>query len=440
MAGSSALLTDHYELTMVGSWLAEGIADTPAVFEGFARSLPVGRQYGVVAGVNRLLDLIDDFQFDSETLTWLLDTGVITGPCADWLSRYRFSGNISGYRDGDLYFPGSPVLTVSGGLAECAVLETLVLSVLNHDSAVASAAARMVHVAAGRRLIEMGGRRTHEQAAVASAVAAFITGFDATSNLQAGRLYDVPTAGTAAHAFTLSFPDERAAFAAQIRALGVGTTLLVDTFDVTTGIINAVEVAGTALGAIRIDSGDPIQMSRQARSQLDSLGAHQTRIVVTGDLDEYVIETLADSPVDAYGVGTRLVTGSGHPTAGLVYKLVAIADRSNPDGVEFRAVAKSSEHKVSVGGRKTAYRILDSAGYAIAERVDIDLQAHATHDPSRSRALQTPLLQSGERIHQTTLDEVRAFHRAALAELPASVLDIASAPAFLVATIGEDHG
>ncbi|MDI5941976.1 nicotinate phosphoribosyltransferase, partial [Micromonospora sp. DH15] len=248
-----ALLTDHYELTMVSAALADGTADRPCVFEVFSRRLPTGRRYGVVAGTARLIDMIRDFRFSADEVDFLRRTGVVDDTGADWLARYRFTGDIDGYAEGELFFPGSPILTVSGGFAECVVLETLVLSVLNYDCAVAAAAARMVTAARGRALIEMGSRRAHEEAAVAAARAAYLAGFRFTSNLAAGQRYGIPTAGTAAHAFTLLHDDERAAFASQVATLGKDTTLLVDTYDISQGIRNAIAVAGPELRAVRID-------------------------------------------------------------------------------------------------------------------------------------------------------------------------------------------
>ncbi len=344
---STGMLTDRYELTMLTSFVKDGTVDHPAVFEAFARRLPEGRRYGVLAGLGRLLPLIADFTFTDHDVDWLLAEGVVDDATAAYLRDFRFTGDVDAYREGDLYFPGSPVLTVSGTLGECVVLETLVLSVLNHDSAIASAAARMVVAARGRPLVEMGSRRTHEEAAVAVARAAYLAGFASTSNLAAGRRHGVPTVGTAAHAFTLAHADEAAAFRSQVAAQGVGTTLLVDTYDTEQGIRTAVEVAGTDLGAIRIDSGDLADASAAARDLLDELGATQTRIIVTSDLDEYVIAALADAPIDGYGVGTRVATGSGHPTASMVYKLVAVAD--SPGG-ELRPVSKTLARQ-GVGGR-----------------------------------------------------------------------------------------
>jgi nicotinate phosphoribosyltransferase len=360
MPTGPALLTDRYELTMVAAALADGTADRDCVFEVFARRLPHGRRYGVVAGTGRLLEALPHFCFGDDELETLRAQGLTDARLLDWLADFRFSGDVDGYAEGELFFPGSPVLTVRAPFAEGVLLETLVLSVLNHDSAIASAAARMVGAACERPCIEMGSRRTHERAAVAAARAAHLVGFVASSNLEAGRSYGVPTTGTSAHAFTLLHDDEAAAFRAQVQTLGVGTTLLVDTYDVVQGIRTAVEVAGPELGAIRLDSGDLPTLATAARRQLDELGATRTRIIVTSDLDEFAISGLMAAPVDGYGVGTSLVTGSGAPTAGMVYKLV------ERDGVP---VAKKSEGKNSVGGRKSAVRRHDVDGTATAEVV-----------------------------------------------------------------------
>jgi nicotinate phosphoribosyltransferase len=268
-----ALLTDQYELTMVSAALRDGTADRRCVFEVFARRLPGGRRYGVVAGPRRLVELLRDFRFDPAEVDFLRGAGIVDATTAAWLTGYRFTGDIDGYAEGELFFPGSPILTVAGTFAECVVLETLILSVLNHDCAIAAAAARMVTAARGRPIIEMGSRRTHEDAAVAAARAAYLAGFASTSNLAAGARYGIPTTGTSAHAFTLLHDDEPAAFASQVAALGKNTTLLVDTYDISQGIRNAIAVAGPGLRAIRIDSGDLSVLAQQSRELLDSLGA-----------------------------------------------------------------------------------------------------------------------------------------------------------------------
>lgn len=363
MTGSSALRTDRYELTMVDAAMQAGTHERECVFEAFSRHLPPSRRYGVVAGTGRLLELIEQFRFGDEELGWLRENTVVAPATLDWLADYRFTGTIHGYQEGEIYFPGSPILLVDAPFAEGVLLETLVLSVLNYDSAVASAAARMVSAAMGRPLAEMGSRRANEHAAVAAARAAFIAGFSATSNLEAGRHWGVPTMGTAAHAFTLLHDSEEEAFRAQVAALGVGTTLLVDTFDVHNAIDLAVKVAGPELGAVRLDSGDLPNLVTDVRRQLDDLGAVTTHITVTNDLDEYTIAALAASPVDSYGVGTSVVTGSGTPASGMVYKLVAHRDVSG----DWVSVAKKSEGKVSIGGRKHPARRIGSNGTATAE-------------------------------------------------------------------------
>lgn len=410
---STALLTDQYELTMLAAALADGSAERRCGFEVFARRLPHGRRYGVVAGTGRLLDALRRFRFGEAELAVvapLLDDRTL-----DWLRDYRFAGDIDGYPEGELYFPDSPILSVRGSFAECVLLETLILSILNHDSAIASAAARMVSAAGGRRMIEMGSRRTHEWAAPSAARAAYLAGFDATSNLEAVRRFGVPGAGTSAHAFTLlhSGSDgahEAAAFRGQIATLGVGTTLLVDTFDITEGVATAIRVAGPELGGVRIDSGDLGVLAGQVRAQLDSLGARNTRIVVSGDLDEYAIAALRAEPVDSYGVGTSLVTGSGAPTAGMVYKLVEV------DGVP---VIKRSSHKESRGGIKRALRLAKSSGTIVEELVyPAEAEAPSTGD-FRARELLVPMVRGGDPVPGLpTLEDSRALVRRGLVSLP----------------------
>ncbi|MGA8328504.1 MAG: nicotinate phosphoribosyltransferase [Mycobacterium sp.] len=406
----TGLLTDRYELTMLSAALRDGTAHRRTTFELFARKLPDGRRYGVVAGTGRFLEALPEFTFDDdacESLAEFLDRDTLT-----YLRDFRFSGDVDGYAEGELYFPGSPVLSVHGSFAECVVLETLALSIFNHDTAVASAAARMVSAAEGRPLMDMGSRRTHEHAAVAAARAAYIAGFAATSNLQAHRRYGVPTEGTSAHAFTLLHagpdgPDEVAAFAAQVEALGAGTTLLVDTYDVTTGVENAVAAAGTALGAVRIDSGDLGVLAKQTRAQLDRLGATHTRIVVSGDLDEFAVAGLRAEPVDSYGVGTSLVTGSGAPTANMVYKLVEV------DGIP---VEKRSARKESHGGRKAALRLSRPTG-TITEEI-VYPAAHPPPSAEPSRVLTVPLARHGEAVVSTDLGAARELVASGLRSLP----------------------
>jgi nicotinate phosphoribosyltransferase len=408
---STALLTDHYELTMVQAALRAGTAHRRSTFELFPRRLPEGRRYGVVAGVGRALDAFERFRFDQEVLDLLHAHRIVDDPTLEWLASYRFSGDIWGYPEGEMYFPYSPLMVVESSFAEAVLLETVLLSILNHDSAIASAASRMTWAAGERPCIEMGSRRTHEEAAVAAARAAYIAGFTTTSNLAARQRYGVPTAGTSAHSFTLLHDSERDAFTAQVESLGKGTSLLVDTYDIAEAVELAVEVAGPELGAVRIDSGDLGVLATQVRDQLDALGATSTRIIATSDLDEHAIAALAAAPVDAYGVGTSLVTGSGHPTSGFVYKLVARED----DEGELVSVAKRSKDKISIGGRKYALRRRDRRGIAEAEVIGV---GEAPADDGDDRTLLVPLVRDGEVVGREDLATARERHLAVREELP----------------------
>ncbi|PAT14537.1 nicotinate phosphoribosyltransferase [Corynebacterium sp. NML 120412] len=414
---STAFLTDMYELTMLDAALKDGTAHRQCAFEVFTRRLPGERRYGVVAGTSRVIDAVEKFRFTQDQID---AADFLSDEAKDYLANYRFSGDIDGYREGDIYFPYSPIMTLRGTFAECVILETVILSILNSDSAVASAASRMASAADGRPIIEMGSRRTHEQSAVTAARAAYIAGFEATSNMEASLRYGIPPSGTAAHSWTLlhvdedGTPDEKAAFKAQIDQLGVDTTLLVDTFDITKGVANAIEVAGTELGAVRIDSGDLGIVSRRVRQQLDKAGAFNTRIIVSSDLDEFAIAGLRGDPVDGFGVGTSVVTGSGAPTAGLVYKLVE---------VEGHPVAKRSSGKQTYGGAKTALRGYRASGVAVAEIV-YPLDAEITRKPNLDyHEIVVPMVRGGKRLPEYdeqhgSLEQARTLHDAARGTLP----------------------
>lgn len=400
---------------MLQASLADGASSRRSIFELFGRRLPNGRRYGVVAGTGRFLEALEHFQFGDDELASLRQDEVVNDETLDWLASFRFSGDIWGYGEGETYFPYSPLMIVESTFAEAVILETIALSILNFDSAIASAASRMTAASGGRTCIEMGSRRTHEHAAVAAARAAYIAGFESTSNLEAGRTYGVPTRGTSAHSFTLLHDTERDAFTAQVESMGKGTTLLVDTYDVAEAVTLGVEVAGPELGAVRLDSGDLLEQAHQVRAQLDSLGAFDTKIIVTSDLDEHAIAALAAAPVDGYGVGTQLVTGSGAPTASLVYKLVA---RTGDDGVMV-PVEKKSKDKISVGGRKYALRRHDRRGIADAELIGV-----GGVPSGEGRELLVPLVKNGEIVGREDLSAARERHQASRQQLPPTAMQM----------------
>ncbi|MDR0432488.1 MAG: nicotinate phosphoribosyltransferase [Bifidobacteriaceae bacterium] len=433
------LLTDQYELTMLDAALADGTAARRCVFEVFARRLPPGRRYGVFAGTGRLFEMLADFRFTDGDLEWLAGAGIVRESTLEWLADYRFGGTIFGYAEGEVYFPGSPVLSVVGTFAEAVILETLVLSVLNHDTAVASAASRMTVAARGRPCLEMGARRTHEVAALAAARAACVAGFAGTSVLGAGQRWGIPTIGTAAHAFTLVHDTEAEAFQAQIDAQGTGTTLLLDTYDVATALRTAIEIAGPELRSVRLDSGDLVALAQDVRAGLDELGATSTSITVTSDLDEHAIASLAAAPVDAYGVGTRVVTGSGAPTAQMIYKLVA---RQDANGV-LRPVAKTIGPKATMGGAKWAGRRIDDSGRA-TEEVVVSGSGPKPGAPEvyGVRPLEVVYVEDGQVKPQWTgapgLAAAANRHRASLAELPRAALRLSDGEPAIPTTLTQE--
>ena len=322
---NTSLLTDMYELTMVDATLQSGTWNRQVTFELFGRRLPPTRRFGVMAGNARIIEALERFEFSKDEIDYLSREKIVSDDCLDYLKDYRFKGQIRGYAEGECYFESSPLLQVEGTFAECVLLETLLLSILNHDCAVASAASRMTIAAHGRPCVDMGARRTHERSAVSAARAAYIGGFKGTSCLEAGKRYGIPTIGTAAHSFTLIHDSEEDAFRAQLANPGPGTTLLVDTYDVQRAVKRGVKLAreaGGELGCVRLDSGDLVAEAFKVRALLDSLDAKSTKITVTNDLDEYAIAALGAAPVDSYGVGTKMVTGSGIPTAALFLRRI----------------------------------------------------------------------------------------------------------------------
>lgn len=397
---STALKTDMYEFTMLEAYIHNGIVDNKAVFELFGRKLPNGRQYGVVAGTARAIDAILNFRFNEaelETLATKLNPATI-----EYLRNYKFTGTIHGYEEGQLWFPYAPLLTIESTLGEGIILETLLLSIFNYDSAVASAASRMRKAAGDLFLMEFGARRVNEDAATVATRATYLAGFNASSNMEAYHVYGVPVTGTAAHAFTLTFPTEEEAFAAQVNTFGVNTTLLVDTYDIEQGVANAIKVAGPDLYAVRIDSGDPFIVIPAVRSQLDSLGAVNTKIVLSGDVTTELIVALREQkiPVDALGVGTDVVTGSGAVACGFVYKLVEVEQ----NGTMVAVAKKSAGGKKSLGGTKTPYRKI------VDDKIVYDVYRIHTDPELEEVGLHVTYVAGGQLVYADALDRIRERH------------------------------
>ena len=396
---------------MLQSAIGSGAAHRRSVFELFPRRLPPGRRYGVVAGVGRALDAIESFRFTDTEIDFLRSEKIVDEATLEFLASYRFTGDIWGYPEGETYFPYSPLLVVESTFAEAVLLETVILSIYNHDAAIASAASRMTWAAGDRPCIEMGSRRTHEGRRWRAPGRRTSRGSRrAPTSARARSTAYRPPARPPTRSRCCTTP-RRTRSARRCESLGKGTTLLVDTYDIAEAVRLGVEIAGPELGAVRIDSGDLGLLAHRVREQLDELGCPDTRIVVTSDLDEFAIAGLASAPVNGYGVGTQLVVGSGHPTCGFVYKLVAREDETG----KIVGVAKKSKDKISIGGRKYALRRLSSDGVAEAEVIGIGKPAV---DDGDDRALLVPLVAGGEIVGRESLEASRERHLRSRNELP----------------------
>lgn len=424
----TALLLDLYELTMGESYLTQGIAERPATFQLFCRSLPPGWGYLVACGVDDALDYLEGLRFEDDDIEYLRSTGLFGTAFLDRLAGFRFTGEVRAMREGTVFFPAEPIMEITGPLLEAQLVETLVVNHVHFGSLVAAKASRCVEASespgmARRRIVEFGLRRTHSgEAGLAAARAAWIAGFDATSNVLAGRRYGIPIAGTMAHSYVECFENERAAFEAYTRSYPDGATLLIDTYDTVEGARTAALVArelatrGGWLGAVRLDSGDLLELSRRVRSVLDEAGLPDVTIFASGNLDEHGIARLlaAGAPIDGFGVGSRLGAPADAPTIDLVYKLVSF------DG---RPVLKLSPDKETLPGAKQAWRrVLDG-------RFAGDVISLLEEDgPEGAEPLLEPAIQAGRRAAREPLDALRARAAAQRAALPPAQRALEASP------------
>lgn len=409
----SALLVDLYELTMGESLLAEGMSERPATFQLFCRHLPQGWGYLVAAGLDDVLAYLEELQFTADDLAYLESTGLFSAGLLERLARLRFTGEVRALPEGTLFFPDEPVLEVTAPVLEAQLVEAAVLNQIHFQSLIAGKAARCVEAAQGCVLVDFSLRRTHgAEAGMKVARASYLGGFDSTSNVLGGRLYGIPIAGTMAHSYVECFEDEQAAFEAFARAYPRGSTLLVDTYDTVAGARQAARVAhalaerGGRLGAVRLDSGDLLELSRRVRSGLDADGLREVGIFASGSLDEREIARLLASgaPIDGFGVGSRLGVSADAPYLDMAYKLVAF------DG---RPVLKLSAGKATLPGAKQVWRRVE------AGRLAGDLVALVDEPPpDGAEGLLQPVMKDGARLGHDTLAAARAralAQRAALA-------------------------
>lgn len=415
-----ALATDLYQMTMGASYHALGI-DQPATFSLFVRRLPPNRSYLVAAGLEEALDRLVKLRFDADALDYLASVGQIRGDFIEALSHFRFEGEVFAVPEGRVVFAGEPLLEVRSSVLAGQIAETLILNAMHYPTVVASKAVRYVNAAKGRALVEFGLRRTPGlDAGLAAARASYITGFAATSNLMAGQRYGIPVSGTVAHSFIQIFPSELQAFRAFAETFPGPVTLLIDTYDTIQGARHAAVVArerraeGGRVLAVRIDSGDLVAMSREARKIFDRQGLSDIQIIASGGLDEWDVAELVASgaPIDSFGVGTQLVNSADAPSLDMVYKLVEFDQ-------EFRL--KLSPDKATYGGAKQVWRQSDNAGQFVRDLIT----GREEESPGPDwESLLVPVLRDREIVLSQSLEQIRQNHQSDIRRLPQALHEL----------------
>lgn len=425
-----ALATDLYQLTMMAGYVASGRhRSTRATFELFARRLPRDRKFLIAAGLAPFLEFLETLRFSAEDVEALRAEpalGAAPPGFFDYLRQFRFSGTVRAVPEGTPVFANEPLLQITAPIPEAQLVETAALAFLTFQTSVASKAARVVIAASGRPVMEFGARRAHGlDAALFAARAAYIAGCAGTSYVEAGVRFGIPLSGTMAHSWVLSAPDELTAFEEYERLFGTRSVLLLDTFD-TVVAAKLVVRAGMAPAAVRLDSGNLDALSREVRAIFDAAGLRGTRILASGDLDEKSIADLVagGAPVDGFGVGTSIVTSIDAPALGGVYKLVALEEHGR-----VRGVMKTSPAKETWPGKKQVWRILER-GEAVRDVVAFE----AEPPPDSAAPLLRLVMRDGARVApQPSLHESREWCAARLAEMPATVRDLAETGSYPVA-------
>jgi len=391
MKYNKAMIMDLYELTMAYGYYKAGRQEDIVHFDLFFRRIPDGGGYAIFAGLDSILRFVDDFGFDEEDISYLRGRKEFTEDFLDYLLQLEFTGTIRAMHEGTVIFPNEPLITVSAPIIQAQLLETYLLQVVNHQSLIATKAARIKQAAKGRMILEMGARRAHgESSSITGARAAYIGGIDATSNVVADQLYGIPTQGTMAHSWVQMFDSEYEAFEQYANTYPENSVFLVDTYDtLQSGVPNAIRVIKNILKpkgvnhyGIRIDSGDLTYLSKQSRSMLDAAGLTDCRIVISNALDEYSIQELLHqgAPIDVFGVGERLITAKSDPVFGAVYKLVAM----EKNGV-IKPTIKVSDNiqKITNPHVKNVYRIFGPNHKMQADLITIYNEQFDTTQPLR---------------------------------------------------------
>ena len=426
--GQLGLFTDLYELTMAQAYFSQGM-DAQATFGLTVRSYPPNRGYLVSTGLEDVLDYLSRLQFDAEAISYLRSLGPFTPDFLDFLRSVRFTGSVKAIPDGRLFFADEPLIEITAPIIEAQLVETYVINQMNLQTSLATKAARCVWAAEGRGIADFASRRTHgSDAAMKMARASYIAGFASTSNVLAASQYGIPPAGTMAHSFISSFPTELDAFRAYAECFPDRTVLLLDTYDTLTGAWNAVTIAkeleaeGHRLAAVRLDSGDYGELSRQVRRVLDSEGLDYVRILVSGGLDEYELDTLVQdgAPIDLFGVGTKAGVSADAPWSDMVYKVVCFNDRP---------VMKLSEGKVSLPGAKQVFRRRDADGQLSGDIIGLEEEM----GPMDAEPVLQEVMTSGERTGAApTASELRNRFREEFELLPSRFKSLHHPPQFPV--------
>lgn len=406
------LKTDLYQLTMAAGYFHSGMANKIVTCEAFARKLPTKRRFLVMAGTEEIREALAAFSFSKEDIEFLRTIPALreamTKPFEEWLLDFRFTGDMWAMAEGEIVFPGEPLVRITAPLPQAQLAETIILSILNHDIKIASKAARIVLAARGRTVVEFGTRRTHHEAALRAARAAYLAGFTGTSNIEAGRRFGIPLAGTVAHMWTMVHGSEEESFR-QWSKLWKEPTLLIDTYDTINGAFLAAKIPN--VGMVRVDSGDLASYARFVRHILDTNGS-KARIMLSGDLDEYAIHDLIDAnvPVEAFGVGTKLVTPDDAPSLGIVYKAVY-------DETDRRPLIKTSGGKATMPGRKQVFLDQREGGWTHLVALDGEIEGSELLTPLLDRHIFGGVLTEG--IQEATLEMSRRYCNAALTSLSA---------------------